>query len=216
MEYHANRIIEHITGEDEYIFSPENKASDTLWTGFLTNRFSFWLDTTTHLLTIMSDQLSATWYIGGADVFLEQTVEIGKDNNSFCTEITKEGIKAKVRLDRLCIDFGETDIVRFDQVALGKLIIDIPRAWFNAKHAINISPSNSEKLTHAVLGRPIDKTLKERLTVHLATEIDDHKFVVLSTDGDTCGPTRERKILASEAHNVCEIVNTLVAILGDH
>lgn len=213
----ANALIKQITGEDEYIFNPANKVTDRLWTGFLSNRFSFWMDTSSSTLTVQSDNFLATWSISDIDVKLIQAVELGANSSSVSTlnvDSPTDSISVNVRTSKLNIDFDVTYIKGYDSVPMGNTTIKVPRGWFNTNGPVNITDDKSVRLIHAALGRPLNKEYKERLSVQLYEPNDNCKFVMVLTSRDNTESEQKRYISRDEVHDANAVIQAITDIIS--
>lgn len=217
MEPQVNRIIKRITGEDEYIFTPANKATDTLWTGFLSNRLSFWADTFSSTLTVQSDSFLVIWEIHDSCVRQLQTVEIRSNNTSVSTfhiDGSTDTIRAIVCAGKLSFEFDNAIIERYSSVPMGKKMVNVPRSWFNSDGHFTITEDESASLIHGVLGRPLDKKSKERLTIKLCEPSDKSQFTILLTSRNTLGSEHNMHIRHDEVIDVNAVIQAITDIMG--
>lgn len=220
VEHLVNMLVKDITGEDEYVFNPANKASDTLWTGLLSNRFSFWLETTSLTITVQSDTLLATWEMYSKPTHtglnLKQIVELGANNTSvstFC--LNEDDVNAYVTSGKLCLHFDTTVIERYDDVKLGNLEFGIPRGWFNSDGPITLTEAKRNELILAVLGRPLNKERKEKLMVNLSPPpAEKSKFMITITKDNRTGHAVNTYIGAEDVIDKDAVMRCIAEIMA--
>lgn len=185
MEDNVDNLLKSITGEDEYIFDLANRSTESLWTGFLSNRFSFWVDTNTNLLTVMSDEYSVTWEISANSVNLKHVVEFAAKNGSVSTFLVDkdDSIRVRITSDRLSFVFQDTNVERCETIEFGNRPIDVPRGWFNSTGPIHLNDDNRDKLVRAILGRPLNRVFNERLSIEIDKPSGVFEFFIQLTGG---------------------------------
>lgn len=219
MEDQIINLLKGITGEDEYIFDSIDDSKDEFYTltGFLSNRFSFWLDIGSSLFTVASDKYSLTWDVCQTSAKLTQVIELEEDGTSITTIIsTKESmIDLKVQLGRLRFEFATDEIIDHDSITFGNMTIGVPRGWANAEGPVRINADNSNKLIHDILGRPLDISRKERLTIYMPGCIGDSSFILRFTDGTSLLSFQENWLKKEEVHDMAAVMRALKYIIGD-
>lgn len=218
MEDQIMTLLKRITGEDEYIFDSINGDNQSSPRGFLSNRFSFWLDINSESLTVASDKYSVTWEIGKDGPIATQITELEEDGTSITTimSVDEGTMNLSVRLGRLTLEFADDEIVEMDSFNFGNTTVDVPRGWANYEGPLLIDANNSNKLIHDILGRPLDKTHNERLTIRMAHPVDNSDFILLFTDGKSHKPIQERSIEKYEMHDQAAVIQVIKHIIGDY
>lgn len=158
-------IIKSITGEDEFTLkaSVHNSKCTWLWTS-LQGQYTFWLEVITGTFVAQTDALTITWIITETSHSIQSIVEI-KPGHTLKTTIKEDAIDVEWEAG---ITWCFTNIrVEFSScITLGYMNLLIPGASFIAP-SVSRSMEVSDSLFLAIMGRPINRVCREKLTCEL-------------------------------------------------